>query len=874
MRYRLLLLLFIIAQHSFATVKRHAKFSRDTIQHIVLDTLEVSAPAGATPYQPSAPKSWEIINTRVALTFNPGEKSAVAREWILLHPYCYPVDSVILDAKGMLIDSVIMAGNNDNHNLNFTYTDSKLKIKFNRSYLPSDTLKLNFKYTALPYSAATSGSMAISDDRGLYFINPDNKIPHKPVQIWTQGETESNSHWMITIDKPNTRFTTQIELTVPDSLTTLSNGALVKQVKGRNRMRTDIWKMDKTVQAYAVMFAVGKFIVVKDKWKDKEVSYYVEPAYAPDARLMFKNTCEMMDYFSKRTGVPYPWNKYSQVVVRDYVSGAMENTSASLFGEFMNQNAREIADKDYENVVSHELFHQWFGDYVTCESWSNVTVNESFANYGEQLWREHKYGKAESDELAWNDLQAYIYSSQIKDPHLVRFNYDSREEVFDAISYNKGGAILHYLNSLIGDTAFDKAMKLYLTENALSSAEAHNWRMAVEKVTGQDWNWFFNQWYFHPGHPVLKINYNYIDTLQKLIVTVSQVQNDSPFLYSLPLKTALLTKEGIKYIDWNIKKKNETFVYDYVNGRPPVVVPDYRHLLPGELKQNKKLWQWLIEYRSGNDYVSKKLALTAAYSSISDSAAQEIINLSLNDDISAIVRFSLSKMQNIASEKYHTKWRSAINSLAAGSKNNGIKAEAIAVLGAWKIEEQLPLFYEALKDSSYSVAGNALDAISKINTDTAYVFASSIIHTDPRASLKNTAWAVICKKGMDDDIALIGKYYPYEQGNRKFYSAINLSSYLKKVKSDDSYAKGVGIYASLVLNEEMKLYRNTLAGYFFQLADVINGNLKSEDRDEAATAQRRWPIIREALNKIVSLEEDSQTKEKFTKMLAGVVEEK
>src|ERR1700761_7818012 len=159
-------------------------------------------------------------------------------------------------------------------------------------------------------------------------------------------------------------------------------------------------------------------------------------------REIFRHTPEMIEFFSQITGVSYPWNKYDQVIVRDYVSGAMENTTASLFGEFMNQNAREIADRSNEDVVSHELFHMWFGDYVTCESWTNITVNESFANYGEQLWRAHKYGKAAGDELAYNDLQGYISSAQLNDPQLVRFYYDSREDVFDAISYNKGGAIL------------------------------------------------------------------------------------------------------------------------------------------------------------------------------------------------------------------------------------------------------------------------------------------------------------------------------------------------------------------------------------------------------------------------------------------------
>jgi aminopeptidase N len=183
----------------------------------------------------------------------------------------------------------------------------------------------------MPYASETGGSAAITDDRGLYFINTDDKIEGKPAQIWTQGETESNSHWLPTIDKPNMRTTIQLELTVPNIYKTLGNGALVSSMDKGDK-RTDIWRMDKPIQVYAIMFAIGDFAIAKDKWKGREVNYYVEPAYAPYARKMFQYTPEMIEFFSNVTGVEYPWNKYSQVVVRDYVSGAMENTSASLFG--------------------------------------------------------------------------------------------------------------------------------------------------------------------------------------------------------------------------------------------------------------------------------------------------------------------------------------------------------------------------------------------------------------------------------------------------------------------------------------------------------------------------------------------------------------
>ena len=841
-------------------VAGHAqKSTKDTVQQITLDTLTVTAHGGPLVYRGSTAKQWEIQHTRIALSFNWKEKTADAREWIKLHPYRYATDTLVMDAQDMRIDSIELVNKKGNIPLKYTYDKDHVKISFGCMYKPSDSIELYLKYTAMPYNDMKGGSTAITDDRGLYFINTDYSTPHKPAEIWTQGETESNSHWMITIDKPNTRFTTQVELTVPDSFVTLGNGAMVRQVKGKG-MHTDTWKMDMPIQAYAVMFAIGKYSIIKDHWKNKEVSYYVEPEYAQYAAKMFNNTAEMMGYFSERTGVPYPWNKYSQVVARDYVSGAMENTSASLFGEFMNQNAREIADKNSEDIVSHELFHQWFGDYVTAESWSNLTVNESFANYGEQLWRAHKYGKASADELAYNDLQGYIGYSQINDPQLVRFHYDSREEMFDPISYNKGGAILHYLNNLVGDAAFDKAMNIYLTKNALHSAEAHNWRMAVEEATGQDWNWFFNEWYYHAGHPVIKVTYNYDDDAKTLGISVIQKkQADSPFLYQLPIKTAILYGNSREMVDWNITKRRDTFTYAYKDGKRPVVIPDYDHVLPAEIKDNKKPEQYMVQFMNCDDYVNKRLAVSAAGKLLSDSVSQLIIDRGLNDGLASIRKLTLSQLKNASSETYHKRWTAKIRNIAITDSSKIVRADALGVLGAWKVKSAEEDMLRALYDSSYILAGNALEAINKLDKDTAYILSRQLMLTNPKSTLDYVIWNVIGNKGADEDIALYEAHAPYVQGGKKFNFAASMSSYLKNVKSEESFSRCVAVYTDLIASDNLKGYRAALGGILFQVATEEKDSAKSDKKDEAAIAKRRLAIVKTALEKIVAAEKDAET---------------
>jgi aminopeptidase N len=252
--------------------------------------------------------------------------------------------------------------------------------------------------------------------------------------------------------------------------------------------------------------AVGEFAIIKDNYKGKEVSYYVEKKEAPYAKAVFGSTPEMMKFFSEKLGVEYPWQKYAQIVGRDYVSGAMENTTATLHQESAYQNFRQLVDgNSWEETIAHELFHQWFGDLVTTESWSNITVNESFANYSEYLWIEYKQGRDAADDHRSQNIMGYLQpGNEVKD--LVRFRYADKEEMFDGVSYNKGGSILHMLRNYVGDEAFFKSLNYYLVSNKFKAGEAGQLRLAFEEVTGMDMKWFWNQWYYCSGQPKLKIN--------------------------------------------------------------------------------------------------------------------------------------------------------------------------------------------------------------------------------------------------------------------------------------------------------------------------------------------------------------------------------
>lgn len=353
----------------------------------------------------------DLIHTKLDVSFDYGKRYLYGKEWLTLKPHFYETDSLTLDAKGMDIKEIAIIQGKVKTPLKYTNDGQQLFITLNRKYKSTENYIIFIDYTAKPDELKVKGSKAITDAKGLYFINPDGK-DDKPIQIWTQGETEASSAWFPTIDKPNQKTTSEIAMTVLAKYTTLSNGKLVSQKPNANGTRTDIWKMDLPHSPYLFMMAVGDFKIYKDTYNGKEVSYYLEPKYAPYAKQIFGKTPDMMNFYSKMLGVEYPWVKYAQIVARDYVSGAMENTSATLHGEYVQRTARELLDDNQESTIAHELFHQWFGDYVTAESWSNLTMNESFATFGEVLWHGHDAGQDAEDRSRYEKLQNCLRSSK------------------------------------------------------------------------------------------------------------------------------------------------------------------------------------------------------------------------------------------------------------------------------------------------------------------------------------------------------------------------------------------------------------------------------------------------------------------------------
>lgn len=778
----------------------------------------------------------DLVHTKLDAKFDYSKSYLNGKVWLTLKPHFYATDSLQLDAKGMNINAVALVKAGKNIPLKYSYDSMFLSIQLDRTYKKDENYVVYIDYTAKPDEFKSEGSAAITDAKGMYFINPKGEDKTKPTQIWTQGETEASSVWIPTIDKTNQKTTQEFSLTVPAKYVTLSNGKLTAQKKNTDGTRTDTWVMELPHAPYLFFIGVGDFAVVKDSYKGKEVNYYVEKSYEKVARKIFGNTPEMMKFFSEKvTGVEYPWVKYSQIVGRDYVSGAMENTTATLHQESAQQNARELVDaNNWEGTIAHELFHQWFGDYVTAESWSNLTVNESFADYSQYLWQEYKYGADEAGFENYSEMQSYLGSAESRTKDLVRFFYRDKEDMFDLVSYQKGGRILHMLRKFVGDDAFFKSLNKYLTTNKFGNGSAHKLRLAFEEVTGRDLNWFFNQWYFGSGHPKLEFSSSYDAPTQTAHVYIKQTQTGDK-LFKLPIPVDIYHGSNKKrYTVW-AENKADTFSFP-VSSKPDLINIDADKATLAEKKDSKTLAEYIHQFTYGPQYLDRREALDFAAKNISDPAAYNLVVKGLNDPSH---RIRMRAINSLASAKTDAATISKLESIAKTDPRTVTRAVAIDALAKLKNESYKEFFTKATRDSSYSVAGAALEALGQLDGKEAYAIANSLAKEENKGRLLMSITNVIIKYGDESAFDFVtGKFDEMPLSQAKF-SAINpLVEFLGKVTDLAKFKKGV----DMIVKFRDEIPQSVRA----QTDPFINGvALKGlADKKEAAGAKEMAEYVR------------------------------
>jgi aminopeptidase N len=817
----------------------------------MVDTLVVTAPKkepkAEAPkpalYNPSYTRRNDLIHTKLDVRFNWEKQHLYGKAWLELKPLFYPTDSLRLDAKGFDVAKVAIMNAGVETPLKYTYNNRELNIKLDRFYTSKEKYTIYIEYTAKPNELPLGGSNAITQDKGLYFINPKGEEPNKPRQIWTQGETESSSCWFPTVDKPNERCTQEIFITIENNFKTLSNGVKQSSTVNADGTRTDYWIMNQPHAPYLFMMAIGEFAVVTDTWNGKLLEYYVEPKYEQHAKQIFNHTGEMLSFFSEKMGVDYPWPKYSQVIVRDYVSGAMENTTAVIFGDFVQKTARELEDSNNDGIVAHEMFHHWFGDYVTCESWANLPLNESFANYSEYLWYEHKYGKDFAEKHRLDEANGYFTEAKNSIHNLIYFDYESREDPFDRHSYNKGGTILHMLRTYVGDEAFFASLKYYLNKHAYTEVEAHELRLAFEDVTGEDLNWFFNQWFYGKGHPVLNIDYAWDEAKKVTNVTITQMQDFSKVpLFTIPMYVDVYadgktTRQRI----W-VKQASETFSFAS-NSKPNLVNVDAQKTLLCEKKDNKAPIELAYQYYNAPEFVDRLEALSGLKTFQREAPYRAVYEAALNDKSEALRGYAV---KYIKADKSEEAIADKIAAIALNDTKAPVRAEAYYKLADMNAEKYYANAEKTIaNDRSYAAIAAALDYIKTVNKEAALKYAASLNETES----SDIALAVADIYAESGDLkysnfyeSAIGRFSGYPQ-------MLIMNAYvslLQKSNSEQGMVEGAAKLRKLALDMSVSQFGRyaatngirTLKGTFLEKAkDATEAGIKERFELQAANMQ-------------------------------------
>lgn len=691
-------------------------------------TKQVVVEKNEPVYQASKTRVIDLLHTKLEVSFDWEKQFLLGKANLTLTPYFYNLSTFQINAKGMEIKSVTQIDTAGRATpVQYSYDSTFITVSFPKSLTRKDTIELAIEYISKPNQFRGKGSEAINDDKGLYFINPLGRDTVKPQQLWTQGETEASSVWFPTIDVPNEKTTQEIYITVQDRFKTLSNGLLLESKKNNDGTRTDYWRQKMPHAPYLFMMAVGEFALVQDEWEGIPVNYLVEPKDSAEAKNVFGNTPEMLSFYSKILGYKYPWDKYNQIVVSDYVSGAMENTGAVIHGKWVFRTKQQQIDHDNEDVIAHELFHHWFGDLVTCESWSNLPLNESFATYGEYLWIEHKYCKTKADRHLYVDMTRYL--TDTPRVNLIRYHYDDKEDMFDRHSYEKGGRILHLLRDVVGDDAFFESLKLYLHRNAFGTVEVHDLRLAFEEVSGMDLNWFFNQWFLDKGHPILKVRQGMQG--DSLVVSVEQIQGGEFPVFKFPVRIDIYENGKATQKNVWVNKQKEIYKFDVID-TPQFVNFDAKKVLLAQIDYPITASEALFQYTNSELYKDKLEALYAARLDTS-ADAWDVFEKASRDSFEhfrKIAYYFWSEIPDGKTEEHKEK----LIRVAQEDESSAVRIAAISMLRkTWPKDSSLASVYKrALSDSSAYVLQTALFALNSIAREDALLRAYELEkNTDP-----------------------------------------------------------------------------------------------------------------------------------------------
>ncbi len=530
---------------------------------------------------------WKTKHLILALEVDLDEKKVKGSVTHVIQILKDEITNIVFDSMGNQINSVILKEKN-NKNLDFFTTDENLTVLLERPYKKGMEITLIIEYECNDPSA------------GLYFISPDAAHPHKPKHLWSQNQDEDAKYWIPCHDHPHVKFTYEGIFTVKKGLLAISNGSLINTQEENEEKVTYHWKMEQPLPTYLITLVVGEFSKVElEPYKNTQVNFYVVPGREEEGRRSFGRTTEMIKAFSEKLGVDFPYPKYTQVAVTDFIFGGMENTTATTQTDRTLHDERAAIDFKSDGLVSHELAHQWFGDLLTCKHWSHAWLNESFATYMSAIWTEISEGKDDFLYEVYQDQQAYFSEDKRYRRPIVHNRFEMPIDIFDAHLYPGGACRLHMLRRLIGEENWWRSLNVYLTKNAHGIVETVDLQRAIEEVIGDPLDWFFDQWLFKAGYPEIKAKYSYDPDNKVIHIQLKQAQKitDLTPLFLHPITISIIddNENERRFV---IRMKEPVYNLYVPLERPPVDIridPDYSLLMSLDLEKPEDMFIYQLK---------------------------------------------------------------------------------------------------------------------------------------------------------------------------------------------------------------------------------------------------------------------------------------
>ena len=630
--------------------------------------------------------------------------------------------------------------------------------------------------------------------KGIYFILPDKNYPDQPKEIWSQGESEDTRYYIPIYDYPNDRTTSEMLLTVPGDWWTVSNGKLIGIKSEADGTKTWDWKQSETLSTYLISVVAGEFVEKKDSWRGIPVQYAVPKGQEYKIEPTFSRTKGMLDAFSDALGVKYPWAKYAQTSVDDFVVGGMENTSATTLTSRGLVHPKLAAESAYasDDLDSHELAHQWFGDLVTCKDWANLWLNEGFATYFEHYWLEKNFGRDDADYEFWTDANRWMsQKSSFGVPIVTRQTEESVDT--EGNIYTKGGLVLRMLREKLGDQDFFRGLHHYLDVNRGQNVVTADLIKAIEQETSVNVDEFFQQWIYRAGAPKFEVAVKWDDLIDSVHMQVKQTQKVEGLvpLFHVPIEVEIVTKSGAKTFPIDVSKDEEIFSFA-VDGPPLMVIFDKGNKILKSVEFKREPVALIYQLKHAETVPDRADAAKALAEVKGNADVVEALGEAARADAFWGVRVeslrALGKIGDAAAEKQIED--------ALSNEKPWVRDVAVGQLGNFKSDASLGLQLAkiATDDPAYRVRNAAMQSLAQLKAANAFDVLGAALQTESpdnttqRAALRAfgtlgddravpllLAWSA---PGKPTDLrqAAIGSLGPVGRGNKDVTRA--LTSYL------------------------------------------------------------------------------------------------